>query len=202
LDVVVVPPLHGQLNNGNGLLGGLDPLEATPLNTYLRATVDGIRDWQGAIQMFGSPWLRSTVQLRLYVLGVDVVPADVRPEVVVVADETKGPILGWAWSTYPCLVDNSMAYLTTSFTYADMYNVNGQEFGHCLGLNHVRGGHPTHDVMNGAYPHGIGDPATKLHCISNLDVAGLELVFDGYAGDASLPVSQWRTTRWTPGCEL
>lgn len=202
LDVWVVPPGHGQLVNDNGVLGGLQALEATPLNSYLAATLDSIDDWKRAVQLFGSSSLRTQLKINVYVVGLDLIPPNTDPEVVILSDETKGPILGVAFSSNPCLVVNSKIFLADSFTYADYYNVNGQEFGHCLGLNHVSGGHPTHDVMNGAYPHSPGTAATKLHCISNLDVAGLERVFTGQGGSASLPVAQWATTRWTPACEL
>jgi hypothetical protein len=85
-----------------------------------------------------------------------------------------------------------------SFSYADMYNVTAQEFGHCLGLQHVgsQAGvdptsdlkHPEHDVMNGFYTHFVGDSGTHLHCISNLDILALEFVF-GHVNAGLLPTA-------------
>jgi hypothetical protein len=121
----------------------------------------------------------------------------------------------------PCIVRMSKVEIE-SFTYADMYNVTAQEFGHCLGLRHVgsQGGieptseqkHPEHDVMNGFYTHWIGAAGTHLHCISNLDVLALETSFgmanpgpgtamdgtllmpvDAYGDTCSAPPADWRT---------
>jgi hypothetical protein len=98
-----------------------------------------------------------------------------------------------------------------------MFNVMGQEFGHCLGLSHVgsQGGvdptsdlkHPEHDIMNGFYTHFIGDKGTHLHCISNLDILALEYVFTttnpsplpsgGPSRTTYMPVAAYGTT-----CEL
>jgi hypothetical protein len=93
-----------------------------------------------------------------------------------------------------------------SFTYADMYNVTLQEFGHCLGLSHVgsQGGveptsdlkHPEHDPMNGFYTHDVGFEGTHLHCISTLDVVAVEFVFSYPADNATiyLPVAAYGST--------
>jgi hypothetical protein len=96
-----------------------------------------------------------------------------------------------------------------SFTYADMFNVNAQEYGHCLGLQHVgsQGGadptseqkHPEHDVMNGFYADNVGAKGTHLHCVSNMDVKGLDFVFSvltgtGYDYTVYMAVDKYRTT--------
>jgi hypothetical protein len=65
-----------------------------------------------------------------------------------------------------------------SFTYADMYNVVGHEFGHCLGLFHADEGH---DLMAGTYPHQVGH-TTALHCPSNVDVKALTYAFGAAMG--------------------
>lgn len=90
-----------------------------------------------------------------------------------------------------------------SFTFEDMYNINGQEYGHCLGLEHVEGGPPgddalEHDTLNGVYTHVPGSAGTHRHCVSNLNVLGLEQVFKGVLGQsgggetASLPPSAYQ----------
>lgn len=211
LIVYVVPPSHGQLYNGNGPLGGADPNEVTPFeNSYLRAIEDSIEEWNRGIRKFGSDALKKRFKARVYVLGRDDLPGQsTMPDILVVTDENKGPVLGFAMRSKPCIVNNSQMFIR-SFTYADMYNVMGQEYGHCLGLGHVgsQGGveptsaqkHPVHDVMNGFYADPIGSPDTHLHCVSNLDVKGLEYTFvetlrgSGETRPVFMRVPRYRTT--------
>ena len=211
LSVLIVPPEHGQLYNGYGPLGGLDPKEVTPFeNSYMRAIEDSIAEWKLGIKKFGSPRLRETLKITTYVLGRDEVPSDVlfSPDILLITDPNKGPVLGFAMYATPCIVNNSRMFVR-SFTYADMYNVNGQEFGHCLGLGHVgsQGGaeptssqkHPEHDVMNGFYADPVGAVGNHLHCVSSLDVKGLEWTFStlGGTGESStvyMPAEKYRTT--------
>jgi len=211
LSVLIVPPEHGQLYNHYGPLGGLDPKEVTPFqNSYLRAIEDSIAEWENGIEQFGSRLLRSTLRFDTYVLGRDEVPSDVllSPDILLVTDENKGPVLGFALYSTPCVVNNSRMFIR-SFTYADMYNVNGQEFGHCLGLGHVgsQGGadptssrkHPEHDVMNGFYADPVGARGTHLHCVSNLDVKGLDWTFSvlndsGEDHIVYMPAHKYKTT--------
>lgn len=218
LDVIVVPPEHGQVLNGNGVGGG-DPLnEVNPLaSSYLRAIENSIADWDRAILQWGSPALQ-TVRTTVYVLGRDPVPPSVlgSPEIVVATDQTKLFILGVAVRTgITCLVDNSK-FFVTSFGYQDMFNVNAQEYGHCLGLQHVPGhrndlnGIPgdKHDPMNGNYPDSPGSATTDLHCVSNLNVAGLELVFQEALGGppaaqvAAIPISAYQRPATTSACHM
>ncbi len=188
LDILIVPPNHGQVANGNGALGGSEggAGEVTPFNSYLRAIEDSVAAWDTAIQAYGSTWLKTLVT-NVYVLGRDVPPTSALtdPEIVITTDETKTVILGVAVSTNPCLVDNSKFFIT-SFTYADMFNINGQEYGHCLGLEHVTGSPPdfnsNHDVMNGSYADNPGSSGTHKHCPSNLNVFGLQRSFAGAFG--------------------
>ena len=210
LTVYIVPPTHGQLYNGNGPLGGGDPKEVTPFeNSYLRAIEDSIEEWNRGIRMFGSETLKKTFKADVYVLGRDELPDQSSPDILVFTDENKGPVLGFAMGGEPCLVNNSQMFIR-SFTYADMYNVMGQEYGHCLGLGHVggQGGveptsdqkHPEHDVMNGFYADSVGAADTHLHCVSTLDVKGLEFTFvhtlrgSGDSYPVFLPVSKYRNT--------
>lgn len=209
LSVLIIPPAHGQIYNfETGVLGGGDPTELTPFNSYLEAIEGAIAAWDDAINLLGADWLKEYYEPTVYVLGRDTVPPEVlaEPDVLVVTDENEGPLLGtaiWGKTGYvhtPCIVRMSSTFLA-SYTVADMYNVTAQEYGHCLGLGHVgsQGGvdptseqkHPEHDVMNGFYPHFIGDPGTHLHCVSNLDVLALEHVFDyelPYSGVLNLGV--------------
>ncbi len=211
LSVLIVPPEHGQLFNGYGALAGADPDEVTPFeNSYLRAIEDSIAEWKNGIRKFGSDRLRRILKIKTYVAGRDEVPTDVllSPDILLVTDENKGPVLGFAMYATPCIVNNSRMFVR-SFTYADMYNVNGQEFGHCLGLGHVgsQGGadptssqkHPEHDVMNGFYADSVGAVGNHLHCVSSLDVAGLEWTFSTLRGSGEshtiyMPVKKYRTT--------
>ena len=200
LDVIVVPPNHGQIVNGNGVLAGGDPDELTPFNSYLAAIEASISDWDAGINMFGPEWLRSALVTNVYVAGRDTIPNSVLgdPEIVITTDETKANTLGLAVSSRPCLVDNSKIW-TQSFTYEDMYNINSQEYGHCLGLDHVVENHPEHDAMAGTYVDGVGVKGGHLHCVSNLDVLGLTSVFGGLFDKpspdmVSVPVDQYGTT--------
>jgi hypothetical protein len=210
LTVYVVPPTHGQLYNSNGPLGGADPNEVTPFeNSYLRAMEDSIEEWNNGIRKFGSKALKKRFRADVYVLGRDELPDEKEPDILVVTDENKGPVLGFALYATPCIVNNSQMFLR-SFNYADMYNVMGQEYGHCLGLGHVgsQGGvdptsapkHPAHDVMNGFYSDSIGAEGTHLHCVSNLDVKGLEYTFvktltgSGESMPVFMQVDKYRTT--------
>lgn len=183
LDILIVPPNHGQIYNEEGPLGGGDPAEATPTNSYLEAMEASIEAYRQGVRRFGPRWLSKGLELRSYVLGRDQIPQEAleEPEIVVVTDETKGPVLGIAINLRPCIVNNSKL-MTTSVTYADMYNIMGQELGHCLGLDHVAGGPPGDpvlalDLLNGTYPHRPGQKDNPLHCVSNMNVAGLKVVF-------------------------
>ena len=210
LTVYVVPPAHGQLYNSSGPLAGGDPNEVTPFaHSYLRAMEDSIEEWNRGIRMFGSAKLKRRFKASVYVLGRDALPDEKEPDILVVTDENKGPVLGFAMDGSPCIVNNSQMFVN-SFNYADMYNVMGQEYGHCLGLGHVgsQGGveptsdqkHPEHDVMNGFYADSIGAEGTHLHCVSNLDVKGLEFTFvktltdSGESRAVFMPVEKYRTT--------
>lgn len=191
LDVVIVPPEHGQVVNDSGLLGGNGADELNPYtSSYMQAIEKGVKDWDTAVEQFGSASLKSKLVTNIYVLGRDEIPAQVLSdvEILITTDQTKTVVLGFALTgsfiAFDCLVDNSKFYLT-SFSYADMYNVNGQEYGHCLGLNHVgvenapQDNTIKHDVMNGSYADSVGAAGTHLHCMSNLNVKGLDAVFDG-----------------------
>lgn len=189
LDTIIIPPNHGQIVNGNGLLAGGDPFELHPLeNSYLRAIEDSILDWNRSVRRWGPSWLRENFNNDVYVLGRDEIPPEVlqSPEIIVLTDLTKANILGFALTVTSsrCIVDNSK-FFVESVTDVDMYNINAQEYGHCLGLMHVNEASPPnpnnddirHDPMNGSYPHQPGASGTELHCISNLNIKGLEEVF-------------------------
>jgi hypothetical protein len=210
LRVYIVPPSHGQLYNSSGPFAGADPNEVTPFkNSYLRAIEASINEWNRGIRMFGSRKLKKRFKATVYVLGRDTLPDNNPPDILVVTDENKGPVLGFAAFGQPCIVNNSQMF-TRSFNYADMFNVMGQEYGHCIGLGHVgsQGGieptsdqkHPEHDVMNGFYADPIGAAGTHLHCVSNLDVKGLEYTFvqslkgSGDTRPVYMLVKRYRTT--------
>ncbi len=212
LDVIVVPPNHGQITNDNGVLNGGQASELTPFNTYLKAIEDSIANWDEAVSMFGSDSLKSRFVTNVYVVGRDSVPPDAltNPEIIVTTDETKGSIYGVAVSTNtgspgstPCVVDNSK-FLFKSFTYEDMYSINSHEYGHCLGLWHIVDNHPEHDSMAGTFTDPVGAKGNHLRCVSNLDVMGLEAVFGSVLGQpspgsVSIPVDEYGTTCEPPG---
>lgn len=194
LDVLIVPPNHGQLVNGNGVLNNYDPDELDPCqNSYVTAMKQAIEDWRKAVDQFGSNALKNTLSTEDYVVGCDdEIPAEalLDPEIVIVTDETKAVILGLTLSTragepriegVPCLVDNSK-FFVTSFTDIDMYNVGGHEYGHCLGLDHAEGGPKRDttlqdDMMFATYGQSPGSRTNHRQCQSNLNVRGLERVF-------------------------
>ncbi|MGH2691089.1 MAG: hypothetical protein ACRDHM_01130 [Actinomycetota bacterium] len=191
LDVLIVPPEHGQIYNSYGVLGGQGTNELTPYqNSYLRATEESAADWKQAINTFGASWLSSGLTINNYVVGRDNIPqsALTNPEIVVTSDQSKGVILGVSFSTRPCIVDNSKFFIT-SFTETDMYNISAHEYGHCLGLDHSFGQPDdsviTHDVIYATYNDNVGAVGTHKHCMSNLNVKGLELVFGGVFGQPS-----------------
>jgi hypothetical protein len=189
LDVIIVPPHHGQLLNGHSgtrPLNGGDPAELNPLaNSYVKALTRAIGDWRKAIATFGSRSLRK-LKLNVYVLGRDVPPPSAlsQPEIIFTWDETKGPILGvsvHAGDPTPCIVSNSMLALN-SFSSPDMYNIAGHEFGHCLGIDHSVGGKGIkRDLLYAEYGQDVGLEDNTLQCMSNLNVKALELVYDDRA---------------------
>lgn len=197
LDVLVIPPHHGQLINGNGLLGGFGIFELTPCtNSYLDAIKDGIGAWDRAVEKFGPDWLHDGLTLNVFVAGCGPHPTTTAFEIVIHTSETKGPILGVAVSTRPCIIDNSK-FFVTSFTENDMFSISAHEFGHCLGLQHVADNHPHADLMDGVYAFSPGSSGNPRLCMSNLNVAGLAEVFadtlgkGGGGGTASVAVSDY-----------
>ena len=214
LNVLVIPPNHGQLfTEETGVVNNGDPNELTPFNTYLKAVENAIAAWDEAIDVLGPDWLKEAYDVDVYVLGRDTdIPQEALtdPDILVVTDESEGLSLGTAVRVIPCVVRMSKIEIY-SFTYADMYNVTAQEFGHCLGLSHVgsQGGvdptseqkHPEHDVMNGFYTHFVGSAGTHLHCISNLDILGLEFVFS-HRNPSPLPSGGGSVTIYLPAANF
>lgn len=187
LDVLILPPGHGQIVNGKGILDGGRAAELTPYqNSYLRAVKRSIKGWDRAVRRFGSDALNRRLVTNVYVVGRSRTPRSAlfRPEIVIASDESKGHILGFALKPRrgPCFVDNSKLFVA-SFTHNDMYSINGHEYGHCLGVGHAGGGPKgdrviEHELMSTPYTHLPGGRRTHRHCVSNLDIKGLELVFD------------------------
>jgi hypothetical protein len=189
LDVLIVPPGHGQLVNGNGVLGGGNLNELNPYqDSYVRATEESANDWDQAFNAY-STFLPNVVT-NIYVVGRDNIPqsALTNPEIVITSGEASGPILGVTFNTNPCLINNAKMFIQ-SFTYNDMYNVSGHEYGHCLGLDHSFGQPDdsviTHDIMYATQNDPIGAAGNHKHCPSNLNVQGVERSFGGLFGRPS-----------------
>jgi hypothetical protein len=179
LDVVIVPPGHGQLFNDNGVLGGNDPNEATPFNSYLRSIERAVKDWDRAIDGIGAPWLSNAVVFNTYVVGRDVIPANVLAdiEILITNEESKGIILGLALVSRPTCVNFNSAWFIKYFSPEDYYNVSAHEFGHCLGIGHVIGDKPPDDLMSPTYKKPIGARGNSLSCISTLNMRAVEASF-------------------------
>lgn len=179
IDIYIIPPDHGQLVNGNGVLNGLDTDELDPCaNSYVRALQDGIQMLRDGIQQYAAAWLANGLVLRDHVAGCDGAPTLPlnNPEIVVAFDENKAVVLGVAVYINPCTILLSQQ-LITSFSYEDMFSVGSHEVGHCLGMGHVNGDHPTEDLMNAFYEHPIGANSNPLKCVSNLNVRTIERAF-------------------------
>lgn len=179
IDVVILPPGHGQIYNDGGILpagaGDLDPLS----NSYARAAERGVRLWRPAVDTYGPAWLRAALRITVSVAGRDSLPAE--PEIVVVFGETTGPILGTSMGDGPCVAAVSKLY-RVSFTANDVTNIVAHETGHCLGLAHLDQPVPKDDLLQTVYQHPDGFRSTPVHCPSNLNVATLERVFKRAAG--------------------
>ncbi len=183
IDILVLPPSHGQVYNDGGVL----PKGAQDLrpgqNSYLRAIESGIGLWREAVRNHAPGWLSDKLSIRSYVLGRDHVPDQVMAnlEIVVTTVETMGPVLGTSYPSRPCPAVVAQEF-HVSLTEADVTNIAAHEVGHCLGLAHIDGPLPRQDLMQGVYQHPDGLQSTPVNCPSTLNVAGLVKVFARAAG--------------------
>ena len=91
--------------------------------------------------------------------------------------------------------DNVCVVLNTNFAFYEtgqysMYDLNAHEFGHCLGLGHVG---DALDFVATTFPHedimSYQENEAQVHCVSNLNVLGLQGTFAKVLGR---PSSEWR----------
>lgn len=189
LSVVIVPSTAAAAIDRS-----LEPLpEGTgvgPDSAYVQATKDAMTAWEMAMDAYTathpSAAYLEAIEFDVKVLGVDATPADYDAADIRIMFSPAVPlgvgVLGVAIATQTnngrflqCDIVNADWFLVP-YTSADMYNIHGQEFGHCLGLSHPQ--EPADDLMNGSYDHLPGNPATPRMCVSSLDVRGLAVAYD------------------------
>ncbi len=198
IDVHIVPPGHGPLANQDESLAGGSTAQAHPWdNAYVRAMEDAVEGWRRAIDAFGEPWLRDAVVLTTTVGGRDGAVGQGADILIVPAESHLGS-LGMAFtSNRPCAISVAM-HRDESLSYEDMFNIAGHEVGHCLGLAHVDGVEPSADIMATIYPEAVGAAGNPIHCMSNLNVRGIEGAFAEYLGQ---PEHTWRATAYVAASE-
>lgn len=191
VNIVIVPPERSEVLNGNGPQGPVTPCS----NTYMEAIRDALSDLDRAVETFGSKELQNVFALNTYEVGCNTSsPSFSDVDIVVATDQTKTVILGVA--VFPtndtCVADSSKAFIA-DFNYGDMYSVIAQEVGHCLGLAHVGGNHPAEDALDGTYEDtvGVSDSQSDVNCPSNLNVEGLEKVYQTGNADGKVQTSQY-----------
>ncbi len=191
LDVHIVPPGHGPLANDGRSLGNGDADQAHPWdNLYVEAMEDAVEGWRRAIAQFAAPWLRDALVLTTTVGGRDG-PVGPGADIIIVPAESHAGSLGMAFaSNRPCQISVAM-HRDASLSYEDMFFTAGHEIGHCLGLAHVNEVQPFADLMVAAYPEEVGAVGNPVHCMSNLNIRGIEGAFAQHLGQ---PPHTWRAS--------
>lgn len=206
--VLLVPPVHGDLGN---------PLGPTALD-YLDATLEGIHEWERAIDLFVAKYPtyayldQVDVQIELFDLQA---PAGVRYDVDIVYVPTGSHIFRGFASTgsdsTPILADRHIALSTFSASpragqlvadypeYNDLHAVTMHEFAHTFGLSHTATWTSQYgpDLMNSpaTFVYGDGLPVydggerTPRQCVSSLNLYVLAQTF------AWIPDGSWRSIR-------
>lgn len=176
VDVLVVPPHHGQIYNSDGLFGGRGPTEQLVYeSSYLEAILDGAQNVRTAVNAYSPTWFKNAFSLRVHVLGAG--PASTAtPDVVVLA--TDAPTQTFFGRACVILVSMTSTLGGPSATYEEMRNAFTHHLLHCLGIDEVTDGHPSEDLMHHNLLAAPGSPpGSSLRCVSNLNVRALQVVF-------------------------
>lgn len=216
--VLLVPPLHGDLGN---------PLGPNVLD-YIQATIDGIRQWELSIDSFIDKYPQFSyldeIEVSIEVFD-EVNPVDPAGYDVVIGYVAAGPAFrGVATDLGDPFIEDilpgthySGRYIALSLfgsapragqvaydfpELVDLKNVTIHEFGHTFGLGHTRTWHPVlgADLMNSpaSFVYGDGSPVgdggerTDPDCLSSLNLYGMAELYSWIPGGYWYPETGWR----------
>lgn len=191
LGIKILPPATGPVYDQQ-LRPFPEGLGLATDSPYVDASLEAIHAFEEAIDAYVAANPSAShldhIEFDVGVVGHDAtVQAFVDADIRVMYGPTAAQVLGVAIATetdgerfeHCDIVD--VQWLVYSYSVNDVYNIHGQEFGHCLGLNHPTDESefpdPALDIMNGIYPYVVGDPETPRLCVSNLDLRVLDISY-------------------------